>query len=462
MRVVLVSLIAVACGKGAVETVAAGSDKPVGSDKPPRVDPPPVAPTIVAVTVGDHLKLLALTPAGITVTRDVKLPALNMAVSWLDREHLVAVDLEGGAYLVTGDSVAAYKMPPARAWMAKPGAGETAATFPRKLTLSRTAEGVELASCETYYQGDDDPCVTWGSVTLGPSLEVGAVTRRTDGPGEDAIEPEVTPTTAAPTIAWTDNSDGMHTSVALKLGAAHREWSSVEPCPLVDARIKWLSATPPILSFITTSDCGEGGPNDEEHLLRVPTLVDFGPVALTLIVGPSLWARSTTDTGWTLFSGERVVGALEGPPMVQPSADPIAPAVPPDVGTNHLALRRGERLRVPSVETDWKTPAGTMHATVVDLTFKQVRNKAPISKLVVWSAKKRFDIVRSLRACDAFAEVRPVKDMLVYRCGSRPADDEPEGMIEDWLVRWSSEKKAPLRRNHWTGDPAAAEPAWAK
>jgi len=50
----------------------------------------------------------------------------------------------------------------------------------------------------------------------------------------------------------------------------------------------------------------------------------------------------------------------------------------------------------------------------------------------------------------------------VFRCGSRPVGNAPEGMIEDWLIRWSAEKKGPLRNKHWSGDPAAAEPAWAK
>ncbi|MEO8551780.1 MAG: hypothetical protein ABI678_17505, partial [Kofleriaceae bacterium] len=177
MRAVFLSLIVVACGNTPVEHEAVGSGKSVGSDKPVvPPPPPPVAPSIVAVATQDHLKVLALAPTGISVKRDVKLPTPPVDVGWLDREHLVAVDIDGRAYLVTGDSVAAYHMPPARAWQAKAAAGETRASFPMKLTLSRTAEGVELASCETYYQGDDDPCVTWGSVTLGTSLEVGAVT----------------------------------------------------------------------------------------------------------------------------------------------------------------------------------------------------------------------------------------------------------------------------------------------
>jgi hypothetical protein len=111
---------------------------------------------------------------------------------------------------------------------------------------------------------------------------------------------------------------------------------------------------------------------------------------------------------------------------------------------------------------EWKTTAGAMHAIVVDVIYKKAKNKAPISKLVVWNTSKRFDIVRTTRACDAFAEVRPSKDMVVFRCGSRPVGDEPEGLIEDWLIRWSGEKKAPLRNKHWSGDPAADEPTWAR
>src|SRR5262245_40496561 len=119
MRALLLSLIIVACGKGAPQPEAkvVGSDKSVGSDKPadkPAVAPPPVEPSVVvAVIAGDHVKVLALAPTGITVKRDVKLPTTPEDVRWLDDEHLVAVDRDGKAYLVTGDSAAAYKMPPA-------------------------------------------------------------------------------------------------------------------------------------------------------------------------------------------------------------------------------------------------------------------------------------------------------------------------------------------------------------
>jgi hypothetical protein len=465
MRAVLPSLVLLACGSDK----PAGSDQPVGSDKavgsdsaavPPRVDPG----VVVAVIADDHVKVLALAPTGITVKRDVKLPTTPEVVRWIDREHLAAVDGAGKAYLVTGNSVAAYKMPPARAWRVKASDGEERATFPMKLTLARSAAGVELGSCATYYQGDDDPCVTWAVVSLETSLEVGPVTTQPDPPADDVTEPELAPA-AQPTIEWTDNADGIHTKVTLKLGTAKREWSADEPCPLSDASIKWLSANPPLIAFVTTTDCGEGGPNDEEHLLRLPALADFSPDADTLVLGPALWARSA-DRGWTLLSGERVVGSLDSAPVLQPGSDPTAPAgvVPgpaPAVAT-HLALRRGEKLRVLPVEIDWRTPAGAMHATVVDVRYRKAKHKPPISKLVVWSAGKRFDIVRTKRACDAFAELRPSKDLIVFRCGSRPVGDEPEGMIEDWLLRWSSEKAAPLRSKHWSGDPAADEPAWAR
>jgi hypothetical protein len=312
--------------------------------------------------------------------------------------------------------------------------------------------------------GDDDPCVTWGVVSLGTSLEVGAVTMQPDAPTDDVTEPEVKPA-AQPAIEWKDNADGMHTNVALKLGTARRDWKSEEPCPITDANIKWLSANPPIIAFVTTSDCGEGGPHDDEHLLRLPALADFSPDGSTLVLGPALWARNA-ESGWTLYSGDRVVGSLDSAPVMQPVKDPTGSAgvtpSPTEPAASHLALRRGEKLRAPSTEIDWKTPAGGMHAVVVDVIYKKAKNKPPISKLVVWNNSKRFDIVRTTRACDAFAEVRPAKDMVVFRCGSRPVGDEPEGLIEAWLIRWSSEKKAPLRNKHWSGDPAADEPAWAR
>ena len=469
-RAVVSLSLFVACGKVAPQpdVKAVGSDKPAGSAAPadaPSAPPPAAEASVGAVIAGDHVKVLALAPTGVAVKRDVKLPTAPEAVRWLDREHLVAVDSDGKAYLVTGDSVAAYKMPPASAWKVKAGAGEERARFPMKLTLARTAAGVELASCATYYMGDDDPCVTWGVVSLGTALAVGPVTTQPDSPADDATEAEIAPPATQPGIEWTDNADGMHTSVALKLGTARRDWSSAEPCPITDASIKWLSANPPIIAFVTTSDCGEGGPQDEEHLLRLLALADFAPNGGTLVLGPALWARSS-DSGWTLLSGDRVVASLEGMPVVQPESDPIAPAIVTPAaaaaGASHLALHKGEKLRSPSTEIAWKTPAGAMHATVVDVIYKKANHKAPISKLVVWGTRKRFDIVRSLRACDAFAEVRPAKDMVVFRCGSRPVGDAPEGMIEDWLIRWSAEKKGPLRNKHWSGDPAADEPAWAK
>jgi len=463
MRAVLVSLLIVGCGSGSSQQPEV---KPVVPDKPAgggnAAVPPPQQPgVVVAVIADDHVKVLSLAPAGITVKRDVKLPVSPETIRWLDHEHLVAVTSDGKAYLVTGDTVAAYKMPPASAWKVKAAKGESRATFPMKLTLVRTAGDVELASCATYYMGDDDPCVTWSVVSLGTSLEVGPVTTQQDSPTDDATEPEVA-AAAEPKIEWKDNPEGMHTNVAVTLGSARRDWKSDEPCPMTDANIKWLSTTPPIISFITTSDCGEGGPHDEEHLLRLPTLADFGPESTTLVLGPALWARSP-ESGWTLYSGDRVVGPLDSGPVVQPADEPVAPAgakpAPPEVGASHLALRKGEVLRKPPVEIEWKAPA--MHATVVDVIYKKAKHKAPISKLVVWNASKRFDIVRTARACDAFAEVRPAKDMVVFRCGSRPVGDEPEGMIEDVLIRWSAEKKGPLRNKHWTGDPAATEPSWA-
>jgi hypothetical protein len=358
-------------------------------------------------------------------------------------------------------------MPRASAWKVKAGAGEERAKFPMKLTLSRTTAGVELASCATYYMGDDDPCVNWGVVLLGTSLEVGAVTTQSDAPTDDVTEPEIKPaaSTAQPTIEWKDHADGTHANVALKLGAASRDWKSEEPCPITDATIKWLSASPPIIAFVTTSDCGEGGPHDEEHLLRLPALDDFSPDGATLVLGPALWARSV-ESGWTLHAGDRVVGSLESVPVMRPMNDPTGPAVVPSTtvapGASHLALRRGERLRAPATEMTWKTPGGAMHATVVDVIYKKAKHKPPISKLIVWNHSKRFDMVRTKHACDAFSELRPANDMVVFRCGSRPVDNEPEGMIEDWLLRWSAEKQAPLRNKHWSGDPAADEPAWAR
>lgn len=452
MRAIFLSLILVACGKGSTEQpVAAGSAKPVEPTKP--VTPPARPPSIVAVLAHDHLKILALAPTGITVQRDVKLPSEPDDFRWIDHEHLVTVDLDGKAYLVTGDTVAPYQMPPASAWKAKAGEGETAAKFPTKLTLTRTAAGVELASCESYYMGDDDPCVTWGVVTLDTSLKVGVVTTRTDVPTDDAVEPEIK-SSLTPAIEWVDNADGMHTKVVLKLDAAKREWPSEEPCPLTDAHIKWLS--PAVFSFITTSDCGEGGPNDEEHLLRAPALTDFSPATSTLVIAPDLWARGS-EKGWTLLSGEREVGALDGVPVPQPTTEPVAPTpVTPTAATSRLALHRGEKLHVPKVEVEWHG----MHATVVDVIYKKARAKPPISKLVLWNAGERFDIARSARACDAYAELGLAKGKLVFRCASKPVGSDPEGMIEDWLVGWKNNK--PRRFKHWAGDPAAAEPAWAK
>jgi hypothetical protein len=465
VRAALVSIVMAACGSPPPEVKSAGSG-PVRSDKP-AVPPPDVEPTVVAVIAGDHLKVLALAPTTIAVQRDIKLPTTPEAVRWLDRDHLVVVDRDGKAYVVTGDSVAAYRMPPASAWRVKPRAGEERATFPMKLTLARTTAGVELASCATYYMGDDDPCVTWGVVSLGTALEVGAVTTQADALTDDVTEREIVPARsgAQPTIEWKDNADGMHAGVALKLGTSRRDWSSEEPCPIIDANTKWLSESPPIIAFVTTSDCGEGGPHDEEHLLRLPSLADFSPGEATLVLGPALWARNA-EGGWKLLSGDRVVGSLDGIPVMQPSNDPTGPVVatpsPSESVASHLALRRGEKLRRPSTEMEWKTPAGTMRATVVDVIYKDAKHKAPISKLVVWNTSKRFDIVRTTRACDVLGEVRVANDMVLFRCGSRPVGDEPEGMIEDWLIRWSVENRAPLRNKHWSGDPAADEPAWAR
>ncbi len=455
MRAVWASIILVACGNSAPQQPVVRADKPV----PPP--PPAVQPVVVAVPAGDHVKVLALTPAGTTVLHDVKFPTTPEQVRWVDREHLVAVDSDGKAYLAGWDRVAAYKMPPASAWKSKASSGEKRGTFPTKLTLARSSAGVELASCETYYEGDDDPCVTWGVVSLDTSLDVGPVSTESEPPTDDSIEPEIKPP-ASPKIDWKDDAEGVHTGVVLTLGTAKREWSSGDGCPFIDANVKWLSETPPIITFVTSSDCGEGGPQDEEHVLRLPALTDFSADGSTIVLGPALWAQSSG--GWTLYSGDRVVGSLDGAPLLQPADAPAQPVVatPAQPPASHLALRRGEKLRAPAVEIDWKTAAGAMHATVVDVVYKKARKKPPISKLVVWSSGKRFDIVRSQRACDAFAEVRPAKDMVVFRCGSRPVGDAPEGMVEDWLIRWSAAKHGPLRNKHWSGDPAAEEPAWAK
>jgi hypothetical protein len=86
----------------------------------------------------------------------------------------------------------------------------------------------------------------------------------------------------------------------------------------------------------------------------------------------------------------------------------------------------------------------------------------PITKLVVWGNGKRHDIVKTVAACDAEAELRHVIDSrIVFHCAIAPVDDEPDARIDDWLIRWSEETARPLRNRHWRGDPADSEPAWA-
>lgn len=125
-----------------------------------------------------------------------------------------------------------------------------------------------------------------------------------------------------------------------------------------------------------------------------------------------------------------------------------------------LALQPGEALHRPPQETAWKIPGTTMTATVIDAAAAP-RGDQALVKLVIWGNGKRHDIVKTTSRCDVTAELRHVKDSrLVFRCVSAPVGDSPEGMIEDWLIRWSEEKNAPLRNRHWAGDPADTEPGW--
>jgi hypothetical protein len=124
-------------------------------------------------------------------------------------------------------------------------------------------------------------------------------------------------------------------------------------------------------------------------------------------------------------------------------------------------LKAGETLRKPTVETAWKIPGTTVTATVITAAPAKPGDP-PMTKLVVWGDGKRHDIVKTTASCDVVAELLHVKDSrLVFRCASSPVGDSPEGMFEDWLIRWSEEKHAPLRNRHWAGDPADTEPGWA-
>jgi len=53
-----------------------------------------------------------------------------------------------------------------------------------------------------------------------------------------------------------------------------RSWDTSGACPTVAADVLWLSTSPPLLSFAITTDCGEGGPQVSEHVLRGCELAD--------------------------------------------------------------------------------------------------------------------------------------------------------------------------------------------
>jgi len=302
------------CGSAPVLQTAVGSTSVVA---PPIASLPALAaPIVVAVRDGNKIATYAITRDAVTARTTATLPETAVELAWLDRTRIVALADSGQAYLVTNDRVDRYKMPAAKAWRvkAKVGQGEARATFPSRLVVAGDGNGhAEMASCVIYVIGDDDPCQTWAVASLDASLVVGSPVAMTSPPEGASAEP---PTLSAPSgfsAAVDAKAPSARLSCTTASGTSHVDWN-VGDC-LLDVKIAWLSTQPPLLLWRATSNCGEGANDIQHRVLRACKLDDF--------VNPNddhrmdvvwwadaLWAHADGTSGWSVVSGDRVLGAI--------------------------------------------------------------------------------------------------------------------------------------------------------
>jgi hypothetical protein len=122
-----------------------------------------------------------------------------------------------------------------------------------------------------------------------------------------------------------------------------------------------------------------------------------------------------------------------------------------------LELKPNERLHEPAVEMPWIPVAGRMKVTLVD-----VADPPGTSKLVVWGAGQRHDVVTIKAAClggEHGAELwTGAKNTVVFRCESQG----PTKIVADeWLIRWPGTKAFPTIYRHWQGRREQRDPKWA-
>jgi hypothetical protein len=314
-------VVAAACGPHDAPT----APPPPAPVAPPRdaaaavvsIDAGPAKAYVVASYADDRIGTYTVAKTGVTRGPQASIGEDIASAIWLDRDHLAVVGVSGQVYRVSGATVERYKMPRKSAWRA----GKTTATraeFPNKvIVVDDGSAGPMVASCVTYEVGDDDPCVDWKAAPLRPNLVVGRPRAIANDPTGDRGEPHAE-VEQPDGIALEIGSSGSAIDVACTTGGdtTHRSWAQNEPCPVDGKAVRWVSAAPPIVDIILTTNCGEGGDHAHENILRACALTDVlgdggDNTDLSAVAwGDDLWAIDD-GTAWRVRVGDRDVGTIE-------------------------------------------------------------------------------------------------------------------------------------------------------